>query len=503
MKDLSFRFHGTDEPVLTDVNLRIESGEFVVLTGPSGCGKSTLCQCLCGFLPRPGDEIAGSILLDGNAVAQRTVYELAREIGMVQQDPEAQLCTLNVADEVAFGPENYLMPESEVKRRVDWALDAVGAGKIATRETPNLSGGEKQRVAIASILALDPKTIIFDEPTSQLDPKASNQIFSIMSNLQKHTNLTIIVVEHKLRQVLPLSSRLMLMDKGRIVLDIRPEEINAHASTLESVGVRLPTTSLNPGSPPTSIKADRHVIDVDSLCVRYSDGKEALQKVTFGIAPGEIVGLIGDNGSGKSTLLLTLLGLQKPESGRITLEGKDALCMPISERAKHIGFIFQNPSHQIFESTVWKELLFACENFGMDVKESEKRGRELLEAGGLSMYSGRHPYGLSYGEKRRLNLCSVFIYEPRLLLMDEPFVGQDFKNIKQLMKLTSSFTDRGRAALMVLHEPEIAALYCSRLLMLRDGAILLDASTKEAFKMLREMGELDYIPEAAANADGP
>ncbi len=503
IRNLSFKFSGTGDPVLRDVDLRIDDGEFVVLTGPSGCGKSTLCQCMCGFLPKQGDEMIGSILLNGRTVAERTVYELARDIGMVQQDPEAQICTLNATDEVAFGPENYLMPAQEILDRVRWALETVGGETIATRETTKLSGGEKQRIAIASVLALKPNTIIFDEPTSQLDPKGSNQILSIVSELRRRTNLTIIVVEHKLRQVLPLSSRIVIMDKGRIVMDLRPDEIGKHTSAIGSMGVRLPSASLGHRIRPAGLRAGKRVLDVDSLSVSFPDGKKALSNVSFGVAQREIVGLMGDNGSGKSTLLMTLLGLQKPTSGSIILEGEDALRMQIRERARRIGFIFQNPNHQIFESTVWKELLFACENFGMDMGESERRGKELLEAGGLTAYSGRHPYGMSYGEKRRLNLSSVFIYEPRLLLMDEPFVGQDFRNIQQLMRFTTEFAEMGSAAIMVLHEPEIAALYCDRILFLREGHVLLDAPTDEAFKSLKEMNEIDYIPEAATSADGP
>ena len=443
---------------MKDINLTIGTSEFITLTGPSGCGKSTLCLLTCGFLPQEGDEFQGTIRLGRQDVRDHSVYQLSRWIGIVQQDPEAQLCTLNVMDEVAFGPENFLMSKEEIDERVEWALDVVGAKHLLSRETTNLSGGEKQRLAIASILALEPKAIIFDEPTSQLDPKGSAQIFSIIANLQRRTKMTIIVVEHKLRQVLPLSSRVVVMDQGRILLDAPADEIMEHRSMLQSVGVRLPGQDWISKPPREENGHDGEILRIEGLYMTYPEGKRVLEGVDLSIKKGEKVGLMGDNGSGKSTLLLNILGLEKAKSGKILLNGKDAGRMSMKERAKTIGFIFQNPNHQIFESTVMKETLFATENFGMDATESLEKSRELLESCNLGQYMERHPYGLSYGEKRRLNLASIFIYEPRLLLMDEPFIGQDLNNLNQLMSLTDDFTGKGGGVLMVLHEPEIAEM---------------------------------------------
>jgi energy-coupling factor transporter ATP-binding protein EcfA2 len=496
---LSFRFSGSSDQVLKGIDLTIEDGEFITLTGPSGCGKSTLCLSICGFLPQDGDEIQGRISVDGKDVRDYSIYELAREIGIVQQDPEAQLCTLNARDEVAFGPENYLMTKDDICERVEWALGVVGVKHLADRETTNLSGGEKQRLAIASILALQPKAIIFDEPTSQLDPKGSAQIFSIIADLQKRTNMTIIVVEHKLRQVLPLSSRVVVMDQGRVIVDTPADRIMEHFMELQNVGVRIPRQNWNNGTRVLENNQYGEILKVEELHMMYPGGNEVLRGVSFSIHRGEKVALMGDNGSGKSTLLLNILGLEKPRHGKVILDGKEGSGLSMKERAKTIGFIFQNPNHQIFESTVMKETLFAMDNFGMNGPGSVKKAEELLVECNLGQYYERHPYGLSYGEKRRLNLASIFIYGPKLLLMDEPFIGQDLNNLNQLMSLAEGFTHMGGGALMVLHEPEIAEMYCDRLIFLKDGKIVVDEPTPIAFRKLKKMGELEYVPEVGNN----
>jgi energy-coupling factor transport system ATP-binding protein len=489
----SFRFAGNSTPALDGVNLSIDDGEFVTITGPSGSGKSTLCLCMCGFLPREGDKIEGNMLINGRDARKESVYDLAQEIGIVQQDPEAQLCTLNVSDEVAFGPENCLMSRSDVLDTVNWALDVVGASHLKNRETSNLSGGEKQRVAIASILAMRPRMMIFDEPTSQLDPKCTTQIFSIIADLQRKTRMTVIVVEHRLRQILPLSSRVVVMDKGQILLDVPSDRLKDHVAMLGEVGVRLPFVNL-PKSTRLLRTTRETMLEVNELGVRFHGNHSVLDGVTFNVKRGERIGLMGDNGSGKTTLLLSLLGLAKPNVGKIILNGADVSKISFKERAKQIGLIFQNPNNQIFESSVLKEVLFACENFGMDENDSELKAMDILRACNLIQYRDRHPYGLSFGEKRRLNLASVFIYRPSLLLMDEPFIGQDFKNIKQLMTLANGFVEEGGSALMVIHDPDIAEMYCDRLIFLKEGKILVDENTETAFEKLRTIGEEEYTP---------
>jgi len=494
---LSFKFAGTSTPALNDINLTIKNGDFVIITGPSGSGKSTLCLCMGGFIPHGYDgDFTGKVMINNKDTKEHDVFEVAREIGIVQQDPESQLCTLNVMDEVAFGPENFLLPEEEIAERINWALKVVGATHLRDREASTLSGGEKQRLAIASILALKPKIIILDEPTSQLDPKATAQIFSIIKNLQCQTNITIIVVEHKLYQILPLSSRVMVMDKGKIIIDSPSSELITYQGKLKELGVRLPFQRRKEKTSALNVYDDvETTLEVKNLFVRYPEGNTVLENVTFNVKKGEIVGLMGDNGSGKTTLLSSILGLNKPFSGCIILNGRDATKMSFKERSRQVGFIFQNPNHQIFEESVLKETMFAPVNFGENEKQSEEKALMLLSAFNLMPYKDRHPFGLSYGEKRRLNLASIFIYEPNLLLMDEPFVGQDFKNVQQLMSWTKGFVRQGKSAIMVIHDPEVAGMYCNRLIFLRKGKIIVDEPTERAFLKLAELGEKEYTPQ--------
>ncbi len=492
VSDLCFQFEGTAIPALSDVNLRINDGEFIAITGPSGSGKSTLCLSMCGFIPHGYDgTFKGEVSVNNKNTKSNSVFELAEEIGIIQQDPESQICTLNVKDEVAFGPENFLISEEETSARIEWALKIVDAFHLSERKTSTLSGGEKQRVAIASVLALKPRILILDEPTSQLDPKATARIFSTITDLQRQTNMTIIVVEHRLHQVLPLSSRTLVMNNGKIVVDTPTNELNSYSRMLKELGVRLPThgpSKRRVRSMPTSDKA----CEVKGLCVNSPDGKRILEDVSFNVNNGEVIGLMGDNGSGKTTLLLTLLGLWKPQSGEISLNGRSAATMTMNERCRNFGFIFQNPNHQIFENTVLREVTFAPANFGEDEKQTENKAMRLLGAFNLMSYRDRHPFSLSYGEKRRLNLASVLIYEPNILLMDEPFVGQDFINVQKLMSLIRDSADKGKATLMVIHDPELAEMYCDRLLFLRDGKVIVNETVETAFQKLVQLEEHAY-----------
>ena len=495
VSDLYFQFEGASTAALNNVTLKINDGEFTIITGPSGSGKSTLCLSMCGFIPHGYDgTFKGEVIVNSKNTKENSVFELAEEIGIIQQDPESQICTLNVTDEVAFGPENFLISEEETNKRIKWALKTVDASHLSERKTSSLSGGEKQRLAIASVLALKPKILILDEPTSQLDPKGTARIFSIITDLQRQNNMTIVVVEHKLHQVLPLSSRVIVMNSGEIVVDTPTSKLNSYSRMLKEIGVRLPARRVTK-KPAHSMHRSGSACEVTDLYVNSPDGERILEDVSFNVRNGEVVGLMGDNGSGKTTLLLSLLGLWKSHSGDISIHGRSAATMTLKERCRHFGLIFQNPNHQIFENTVLREVSFAPANFGEDEKHIESKALRLLDTLNLISYRDRHPFSLSYGEKRRLNLASVLIYEPSILLMDEPFVGQDFINVQKLMRFIEDSAERGRSTIMVIHDPELAEMYCDRLIFLRHGKVIVNETTETAFQKLAQLGEHAYTTE--------
>ncbi len=493
-------------------------------------------------------------------------------MGLVQQDPEAQLCTLTVIDEVAFGPENLCLPQKEIQGRVKWALAATGATNLLHRNVYTLSGGEKQRVAVASVLAMTPKLLILDEPTANLDPRATARILDIIQSLRYERDMAIIVIEHRLHRLLPYTDRLITMDQGRIIEDSAPDQIFfsaaydadaghagrgqscakhkgdtgdtsyvSHASDAETVGYQgdgvgakqaVDARDTRPGAVPTIKGQPYGMLSVSNLTVEY-DGRKALDNVSFSLYPGEIVAVMGDNGSGKTTLLSALLGLIQPTTGTIELYGKDISGLRIAERASIMGLSFQNPNHQITESTVWQEVELPKLNFGVQpdvalsptspasdsnaqnaARSTQSKARKLhrmqgnenqrpepnlsrlLLDFGLSEHRDQNPFALSHGQKKRLNIASLLGYMPHVLLLDEPMVGQDPARQSIIVKKLREFSEGGGLVIMVCHEPSTISRCCTRALFFQEGTLLVDEPLDSAFAALGAMGRTEYLPPA-------
>jgi energy-coupling factor transporter ATP-binding protein EcfA2 len=482
IQGLSFCFQGSPQCALRDVDLAIAQGEFVVITGPSGCGKSTLALAIGGYLFRQQDgEATGTVTVAGMDVRQRPIYDVAEVVGLVQQNPEAQFCTLTVQDEVAFGLENRRLPREDIRRRVTWALEIVMATHVADRPLAALSGGEKQKVAIAAAMAAKPRVLIFDEPTSNLDPTATAEVFGAISRIRAKADITVIVIEHKVDYLLPFEPRLVMMDAGCVVYD-------------------GPAAASWPVGEPVNRQISQRHADVAAPAVRVAglhlgyDGASVLQDVSLEIALGEFVALMGDNGSGKTTFLQGLLGLLKPHRGRVEVLGQDTRRTPVSHLARQVGFVFQNPDHQLFAESVWKEATFALRNFDALDGPSRARTERLLARCGLKDRGQDHPYRLSYGEKRRLNLISVLAHAPRLILLDELLIGQDARNATFLLELLRDQVEQGSTVVMVNHNPEVTRRYANRLVFFNSGKVIVDAPTEEAFRRLDALGMHAYLP---------
>ncbi len=489
IENLSYSYHGENKPVLDRVNLTLSSGDFVTLAGPSGCGKTTLALSLTGFIPHSyNGTMTGSVTVNNINTKDIVPGTLAGVVGMVQQDPEMQTCTLKVLDEVAFGPENLCLPVSEIKARTTWALKVVGAAGLAQRDMYTLSGGEKQRVAIAAVLAMKPRLIILDEPTANLDPTCTEYILKVIDRMRTEYGTTILILEHRLEKVIPLSNRILIMKNGNIEEVTNRDDITKLMPPLPVISIasaeNTPNKNFNNRVSPRLV--------IENLNVSYDE--PILKDVNFSVFPGEITAIMGDNGSGKSTLLYALLGLINNVKGKILIDGKDIIGSKVSNRARRIGLSLQNPNHQLFEKTVLQE----AEMTSIFLKEylpgENKNVLKLLEKFELTEYINQIPFALSMGEKKRLTLASLIAYDPDFLALDEPLVGQDAQRSLYLYETLVEYRSNNKIVLMVCHEPNVVFAWCQRVLFFRNGELLIDDITSIAFEKMATMDLHHYLP---------
>ncbi len=463
---LSVRYADREEFALRDVSEQIDPGEVLVVSGASGCGKSTLCKALCKFIPEmiPA-HVEGEILIDGLSIRNIRSQDIATRLGLVQQDPDSQICTLSVWQEVAFGPENLCLPREEVRMRVEESLLAAGISHLVNRETTTLSGGEKQRLAIASILAMRPTVVLLDEPTANLDPQGAKAIFEIMDDLRKNGKHTLIVAEHRLVPLLRMRPRLLLLSRGKVVA----RRSSVCHKDLEMLGLRA---DWNLDLPPLP-RAKKATLYVDRVSFGY-EGISLLEDLSFKLWPGEILGIIGPNGGGKTTLLRLIAGLEKPASGCIARDGDPG-----------VGFIFQQPNQQIFERTVRREL-------EIDGLIDSEDLHHVLEEARLAGLENAPPLSLSLGEQRRLTFAIALSRNSNLLLLDEPFIGQDAKNVSWIISQLVAVRRHGTATVLVSHDIPLVASLCDRLLYLGERTFI--GKKDEVLSQLREAGERAFTP---------
>jgi len=467
IEELTIQYPDRLHPAIDRLTETIEDGEVIVITGPSGCGKSTLCRAVAGFIPGmiPA-KVSGKVMIDGESVWTADPARIATHLGLIQQDPDAQICTLNVWQEVAFGPENLYLPPGEVAARVEECLAFVGISHLSERTTTTLSGGEKQRLAIASILAMAPETILLDEPTANLDPAGAQAVFSLLRELREREGRTLVVVEHRLAPLLPLSPRVLVMSEGEIVT----RSVTRRHEDLVALGLRahedldIPAPVKSGGDAP---------LRVENLTFGY-DGTPLLDGLTITVEPGEILGIIGPNGGGKTTLLRLIAGLEKPNGGQVMRPTKSVL-----------GYLFQHPHQQIFERTVRGE-------FAIEGAVSDDTIRHSLDAANLSGLESAAPLSLSLGEQRRLTLATTLVRDPELLLLDEPFIGQDRANVAWIIAKILAARAKGAVTLLVSHDIPLVNSLCDRLLYLDTEPIIGDPKTVSA--KLHEMGKDAFTP---------
>ena len=456
-------------PALAAISLDIPAGQCVLVTGPSGCGKSTLAKALGGLIPHALTAVmSGSIQIAGMDTQTHTIPELAQRVGVVFQNPSTQLFHLRVADEVAFGPRNLGLDAQEVQARTAWALAAVGISHLQDRNPAQLSGGQKQCVAIAAVLAMRPDVLVLDEPTASLDVPNTKQVLAVLRSLQQSLGMTIVLIEHRLSAVLPQVDRVLLLENGRIVADGTPLEVLSDRELRRQLGLRRPAEEsidswsqlIRPNGHHAS--KDAPLLSLHQISAGYNR-RDVVHNVDLTIYPSDFIALVGDNGAGKSTLAQVAAGLIKPRAGRVRYQGGKR-----PRPGLDVTMLFQNPADQLFTDSVDEEVRFGPENYG---RFHPQLHQEILTETDLCALRGRNPMTLSVGQQQRTTLAACIALQPRLVILDEPTLGQDWGHLQQLMDYLMQLNRRGTAVLLISHDYKLLFRYARRVVLMDKGRI--------------------------------
>jgi energy-coupling factor transport system ATP-binding protein len=543
---VTFEYPQQETPALCDVSLSIPAGQFLAIEGSTGSGKTTLALTLNGIIPHStAGRFKGNVLINGRNTKETSVAELAREVGVVYQDPEAQLFGLTVEEDVAFGLENLGLPRPEMHGRAHWALDAVGLLEHRRRSPSNLSGGQKQRLAIASVLAMRPQIMILDEPTAELDPLGKENIFAITRRLCREFGLTVVLVEHECDFIAAYADRIVLVREGAIVLDERPAQFFNQVGRRGLKEVRVPqvtqawdlvavgasTSLIIPDLPvelddattrfATLLAGERRVtsrgalasaldarlaaaiseevsepalLTVSNVSFAYPDGTRALTDISMNIERGAKLALIGQNASGKTTLARHLNGLLRPVTGSVLVAGSDIKDLSVAQISKRVGYVFQNPDHQLFSDTVAGELMLGPRNHGVAAEQAEEQVNRALRLCGIEHLRAEHPLFTSRGERQLIAVASVVAMEPDVLVFDEPTTGLDENYYGLVSTLIDGLRGRGHTVVVISHDMRLVAEHTDRTILLDHGRIIADGPTPEIFDQLEILATSQIAP---------
>ena len=511
-KNFSFQYRAQKKPTLQDINLDIYPGERVLIAGPSGSGKSTLAACINGLNPfsNPG-ECSGTLMVDGVDAPHSSIFDLAGHVGTVLQDPDGQFIGLTVGEDIAFSLENNCTPQPEMKEIVQHAAELVGIENHLSFAPHELSGGQKQRVSLAGVMVDDVKILLFDEPLANLDPATGKQAIELIDTIQQKTDTTVLIIEHRLEDVLWRNvDRIVLVNEGRILADLCPDELLS-GSLLAENGIREPLyvtamryagIAVTPEKHPAHIHsvvldeadtarlhswfraeplpapkpAPEPLLEVKNLCFGYNKGQHTLQNVSFSIGKGEMVSIVGRNGAGKSTLSKLICGFETQDSGEIYLNGKDLKDENIRRRAKHIGYVMQNPNQMISKTMIYDEVAMALQGSGLTEEQIREKVEDTLKVCGLYPFRNWPVSALSFGQKKRVTIASVLVQDPELILLDEPTAGQDFRHYTDIMEFLQGLNTRGVTVVMITHDMHLMLEYTPRALVFCDGQLIADRS---------------------------
>lgn len=523
IQDLSFTYPDGVE-ALKDIRLQALKGEVIAVMGANGAGKTTLCRHLTGIIPHIHQgKTEGKAVVVGMDVYEHPVHELAQKISFVTQDPEGQLVNPDVLMEVAFGPENLGFPREEIMRRAKWALQAVGLDGYESRSPMELSGGQKQRLALAAGLSMQPEVLVLDEPTSQLDPIGTTEVFEVLVGLKEKYNMTTILTTHASEDVPSFADRALVLSKGKVIAQGTPQEVFAQVEVLDNVGVQVPQLAtllhrIAPEQrPPLTIEegkkqivsliekrnlkprkldrsTDTHpqgetVLECVNLTFVYPGFPPvtALRNVNLKIHKGEMIGIIGQNGSGKTTLVKQFLKLLKPTQGQVLFKGKDITNFTTGQLSTSIGLVLQNPDEQLFTISCREEVEFGLRNLKLPEDEIQRRVDESLGFVGLEQQKEVFPFRLSFGDRRSLTVAAVIAMRPEVVIMDEPTTAQDYLGRHRIAKLGKKLNAAGHTVIMITHDMNLVTQYADRTIVMGNGEILVDAPTDKVFSQVETL----------------
>ncbi len=532
IKDVSFTYAGASAPALSNINLQVEDGDFVGIIGESGAGKTTLGHIINGIVPHyyKGDYF-GRVEVNGMDTFEVALTDLSQAVGTVSQDIDNQMVAGVVEDEVLYGLENFGVPFEEIEARLAGALESVGISDLRQRTISTLSGGQKQKVAVASIIAIAPNIIVLDEPTAELDPQSSRQIFELLRALNEQ-GMTVVVIEQKVMLLCEFARRIVLMDHGQVVLDEDVPGALQRLEVMERYGVNCPRVAslckrlnarqIGSGQVVSDVEfaapyiqeileganvsagqehkpqvaqepqaAGETVLRFQNVNFAYKD-REVLHDLNFEVRRGEFVAILGPNGTGKSTTSRLINGLLQPSAGSVEVLGMNTANTPSSKIAHHVGFLFQNPDRQICQTTTREEIAFGLKSLGYSASEIEERTRATLEL--MHLAPEADPFNLSKGQRQAVALASLIAVQPELLILDEPTTGFDFAECCEAMRCVKRLNEAGTTVFMVCHDMEVVLDYASRALVMAGGRIIADAPVREVFQMTEVLREAALLP---------
>ena len=529
-ENFSFQYRVQSSPTLKNINLTIYEGEKVVIVGPSGSGKSTIAHCINGLIPNIyKGTTSGAFKIKGQNALNHNIFERSNEVGTVLQNPDDQFIGLTVEEDIAFKLENLVVPQQEMIETVHKVAQLVDVDGHLSSSPHDLSGGQKQRVTLAGVLVDDIDILLFDEPLANLDPAAGLHTMTLIDEIHKQTNKTIVMIEHRLEDVLykPVD-RVIVVNQGEIVADLTPNQLLA-SSLLQDVGIREPlyvtalkyagctiTEEMNPQcleqmdlTSCTDVvknwflttdvhlpKTDQPVIlEFKDVSFGYQANQQTLKGVSFKIHEGEMISIVGKNGAGKSTISKLISGFYSPTSGTIEFKGEDLRQQTIKERAEKIGLVMQNPNQMISKTMIFDEVAFGLRIRGVNEEEVKRRVYETLKICGLYPYRNWPISALSFGQKKRVTIASILVLNPEILILDEPTAGQDLKHYTEIMEFLKELNERGITIIMITHDMHLMLEYTTRALVITDGELIKTAHLKRTslYELANRIGDLPPV----------
>ena len=504
-KNFSFQYRAQESPTLNNINLTIYEGEKILIVGPSGCGKSTIANCINGLVPflYVGDT-NGSLKVNGKETSDLSIAKLSNEVGTVLQDPDGQFIGLTVAEDIAFKLENECVSQEDMIRKVDMVSKIVGVDTYLDASPHSLSGGQKQRVTLAGVMISDVNILLFDEPLASLDPATGKTSINLIDEIHKHNDKTIVIIEHRLEDVLYRNiDRIIVMHEGEILADLNPDKLVATNILIEE-GIREPlyvtvlkyagisiTEKMKASSIDTIVveefadklkvwsrdvsevsvtKEEKSILEFKNIDFSYDkNGKKILNNISFKVEDGEILSIVGKNGAGKSTISKLICGFYKPTSGAILFNGEDMSSLSIKERAEKIGLVMQNPNQMISKPMIFDEVALGLKARGISEDEIKERVTKTLRICGLYPFRNWPISALSYGQKKRVTIAAIFVLNPKVIILDEPTAGQDFRHYTEIMEFLIELNKQGVTIIMITHDMHLMLEYTDRAVVLASG----------------------------------